>query len=131
MSTRTALPEGRGMVEAAVAHSAVRDVAEQSVPRSQSVEATTSSPTSMTSSMRGSSPTRGDAIASDVANREMNGTLLVPLAVSPRHAARYLGVGHDAICQLLNQGRLRSVRLRRRRLIPMSELQRFLTAELE
>jgi len=54
----------------------------------------------------------------------------VPLAVSPRKAARYLDVGHDAIYQLLNQGRLRSVKLGRRRLIPMSELQRFLSDEL-
>lgn len=54
----------------------------------------------------------------------------VPLAVSPRKAADYLDVGHDAIYQLLNQGRLRSVKLGRRRLIPMSELERFLTEEM-
>jgi excisionase family DNA binding protein len=56
--------------------------------------------------------------------------VLVPLAVSPRKAAQYLDVGHDAIYQLLNQGRLRSVKLGRRRLIPMTELQRFLSDEL-
>jgi excisionase family DNA binding protein len=54
----------------------------------------------------------------------------VPLAVSPRKAAKYLDVGHDAIYQLLNQGRLRSVKLGRRRLIPMTELERFLDEEL-
>ena len=53
-----------------------------------------------------------------------------PLAVSPRKAARYLDVGHDAIYQLLNEGRLRSVKLGRRRLIPITELERFLTDEL-
>jgi excisionase family DNA binding protein len=53
-----------------------------------------------------------------------------PLAVSPRKAARYLDVGHDAIYQLLGQGRLRSVKLGRRRLIPLSELERFLAEEL-
>jgi excisionase family DNA binding protein len=53
-----------------------------------------------------------------------------PLAVSPRKAASYLDVGHDAIYQLLNEGRLRSVKLGRRRLIPLSELERFLAAEL-
>jgi excisionase family DNA binding protein len=52
------------------------------------------------------------------------------LAVSPRAAAQYLDVGHDAIYQLLNQGRLRSVKLGRRRLIPMTELHRFLSDEL-
>ena len=52
------------------------------------------------------------------------------LAVSPRAAGRCLGVGHDAVYQLLNEGRLRSVKLGRRRLIPVSELQRFLREEL-
>jgi excisionase family DNA binding protein len=57
-------------------------------------------------------------------------SVFAPLAVSPRKAARYLDVGHDAIYQLLNDGRLRSVKLGRRRLIPMTELHRFLTDEL-
>jgi excisionase family DNA binding protein len=55
---------------------------------------------------------------------------VIPLAVSPRKAARYLDVGHDAIYQLLGQGRIRSVKLGRRRLIPVSELERFLAEEL-
>ncbi len=55
---------------------------------------------------------------------------IVPLAVSPREAAVYLGVGHDAVYQLLNQGRIRLVKLSRRRLIPMSELERFLAEEM-
>jgi excisionase family DNA binding protein len=37
---------------------------------------------------------------------------------------------HDAIYVLLNQGRLRSVKPGRRRLIPISELERFLAEEL-
>ncbi len=53
-----------------------------------------------------------------------------PLAVSPREAARYLDVGHDAIYRLLGEGRLRSVKLGRRRLIPVVELERFLAEEL-
>ncbi len=52
------------------------------------------------------------------------------LAVSPRAAAQQLGVGHDAIYTLLYQGRIRSVKLGRRRLIPVSELERFLADEL-
>lgn len=55
---------------------------------------------------------------------------LVPLALSPRRAAECLGVGHDAVYQLLNEGRLRSVKLGRRRLIPVSELERFLSEEM-
>jgi excisionase family DNA binding protein len=131
MNVRTTSPDGSGIDEMAVAHSAIRGFAERSVPNSQSVVGTTSSLTDMTSRARGSSPARGEALPSEAAGLEVSGTVLVPLAVSPRHAARYLGVGHDAIYQLLNQGRLRSVRLGRRRLIPMSELQRFLTVEIE
>jgi excisionase family DNA binding protein len=55
---------------------------------------------------------------------------VTPLAVSPRKAAAYLDVGHDAIYQLIGQGRLRSVKLGRRRLIPLAELERFLADEL-
>lgn len=55
---------------------------------------------------------------------------LAPLAVSPRKAAHYLDVGHDAIYTLLNQGRIRSVKLGRRRLIPIVELERFLADEM-
>ena len=55
---------------------------------------------------------------------------LFPLAVSPRKAAQYLDVGHDAIYTLLNQGRIRSVKLGRRRLIPVVELERFLADEM-
>jgi excisionase family DNA binding protein len=55
---------------------------------------------------------------------------VIPLAVSPRTAARYLDVGHDAIYQLIGQGRIRSVKLGRRRLIPVSELERFLAEEM-
>ncbi|MGH9121503.1 MAG: helix-turn-helix domain-containing protein [Acidimicrobiales bacterium] len=53
-----------------------------------------------------------------------------PLAVSARDAATFIGVGHDAIYALMRQGRLRSVRLGRRRLIPLTELNRFLAEEL-
>lgn len=56
--------------------------------------------------------------------------LFQPLAVSARKAARYLDVGHDAIDQLLGRGRIRSTKLGRRRLIPISKLERFLTEEV-
>jgi len=70
------------------------------------------------------------ARTTDAAKVQASEGAVIPLAVSPRKAARYLDVGHDAIYQLLNQGRLRSVKLGRRRLIPMSELERFLADEL-
>jgi excisionase family DNA binding protein len=79
---------------------------------------------------RGSSPVNPTPPVHDVVGREAQTPILVPLAVSPRRAAEYLGVGHDAIYQLLNQGRLRSVKLGRRRLIPLSELERFLSDEM-
>jgi excisionase family DNA binding protein len=66
----------------------------------------------------------------EVIERQVGESVLVPLAVSPRRAAAYLGVGHDAVYRLLNEGRLRSVKLGRRRLIPVSELERFLEAEI-
>ena len=53
-----------------------------------------------------------------------------PPAVSPRVAAHYLDVGHDAIYRLLGEGRLRSVKLGRRRPVPVVELERFLAEEL-
>jgi excisionase family DNA binding protein len=58
------------------------------------------------------------------------GPVIAPLAVSPRKAATILDVGHDAIYTLLNAGRLRSVKIGRRRLIPVSELERFLAEEM-
>lgn len=79
---------------------------------------------------RGTTPFDTRSPVHDIAGREAQTPVLVPLAVSPRRAAEYLGVGHDAIYQLLNQGRLRSVKLGRRRLIPLNELERFLSDEL-
>jgi excisionase family DNA binding protein len=66
----------------------------------------------------------------ETADSEPRDATVTPLAVSPRKAAKYLDVGHDAIYQLLHEGRLRSVKLGRRRLIPLSELERFLADEL-
>lgn len=54
---------------------------------------------------------------------------VVPLAVSPRQAAAFLNIGHDLVYQLLYAGRIRSVKLGRRRLIPVSDLVRFLEQE--
>jgi excisionase family DNA binding protein len=76
------------------------------------------------------SPKRAEGLLLGADAAGTNNHPFPPLAVSPRKAAQYLGVGHDAIYQLLNEGRMRSVKLGRRRLIPMSELERFLADEL-
>lgn len=44
------------------------------------------------------------------------------LALSPREAAKALGVGHDLVYSLMAKDRLRSVRIGSRRLIPKSAL---------
>lgn len=51
------------------------------------------------------------------------------LAVSPRRAAVLLDIGHDLVYELVYAGRLRSVKVGRRRLIPVAELNRFLSEE--
>lgn len=54
-----------------------------------------------------------------------------PLLVSVREAARELGVGRDTCYQLAREGRLRTVRVGRRVLVPRSELQSFVEREVE
>jgi len=54
-----------------------------------------------------------------------------PLLLSVREAARALGIGRDSCYALVRQGRLRSVSLGRRALIPRAELERFCERELE
>jgi excisionase family DNA binding protein len=98
------------------------------IPGSQTVLGVMTSSSCTSSTVIGSKAPRS-VPAHAVEPKAGNGRF-VPLAVSPRKAAQYLDVGHDAIYLLLNQGRLRSVRLGRRRLIPMTELERFLADEL-
>ena len=52
-----------------------------------------------------------------------------PLLVSVKDAARELGVGRDSAYQLVREGRLRSVAIGRKRLIPRSELLAFISRE--
>jgi excisionase family DNA binding protein len=47
------------------------------------------------------------------------------IAVSPREAARMLGLSHVSLYALLNAGEIRSVKAGGRRLIAVSELRRF------
>jgi excisionase family DNA binding protein len=52
-----------------------------------------------------------------------------PLLVGVRDAARELGLGRDATYALVREGRLRSVAVNRRILIPRSELNAFVQRE--
>ena len=51
-----------------------------------------------------------------------------PLAVSPAEAARMLGVGRTYLYELIQTGELRSVRLGKRRLIPVEAIRECLAA---
>lgn len=53
-----------------------------------------------------------------------------PLLLGVREAARRLGLGRDAAYSLVREGRLRSVRVGRRVLIPRVELEAFLAREM-
>jgi excisionase family DNA binding protein len=51
------------------------------------------------------------------------------LLVSVREAARRLGIGRDAAYDLVRQGRLRSIAVGRKRLVPVVELEAFVERE--
>jgi len=50
----------------------------------------------------------------------------IRLALSPEQAAAALGVGRTTVYQLIASGRLRSLRVGRRRIVPMAALEAFL-----
>ena len=52
-----------------------------------------------------------------------------PLLIAVRDAARALGIGRDAAYALIRQGRLRSVSVGRRVLVPRAELEAFVARE--
>jgi excisionase family DNA binding protein len=54
-----------------------------------------------------------------------------PLLLSVREAARRLGIGRDACYALAHDGRLRSLAVGRKILIPLRELETFVERELE
>jgi excisionase family DNA binding protein len=54
-----------------------------------------------------------------------------PLLVGPRDAARIAGTGRDFMYELVRSGRVRSVRIGARRLIPRQELEAWIARELE
>ncbi len=58
----------------------------------------------------------------------MNAT---PLCVTPEEAARVLAIGRTFVYELLASGRIESIKLGRRRLIPREALDRFVAEERE
>jgi excisionase family DNA binding protein len=53
-----------------------------------------------------------------------------PLLLGVREAARELGIGRDSAYQLVRDGRLRTVRVRGRALVPRHELEDFCRREV-
>jgi excisionase family DNA binding protein len=53
-----------------------------------------------------------------------------PLLIGVRQAAGRLGIGRDATYTLVREGRLPSIRVGRRVLVPVSALERFIDSEL-
>jgi excisionase family DNA binding protein len=64
----------------------------------------------------------------DVLRMDMH-TGAEPLLIGIREAARELGIGRDTVYQLVREGRLRSVRVSRKVLIPRVELRAFVERE--
>ncbi|MEQ1698920.1 MAG: helix-turn-helix domain-containing protein [Ilumatobacteraceae bacterium] len=56
---------------------------------------------------------------------------LAPLAVSPDTAANLLGIGRTKLYELLDTGRITSIKVDRRRIIPMKALEAFLAGDAE
>jgi excisionase family DNA binding protein len=54
-----------------------------------------------------------------------------PLLVGPRDAAEIVGIGRDRMYRLVADGRIRSVALGRKRLIPRQELDAWIAREIE
>jgi excisionase family DNA binding protein len=54
-----------------------------------------------------------------------------PLLISVREAATRLGIGRDLAYKLVAEGRLRSLSLGRRVLVPVVELERFVASETD
>jgi len=61
----------------------------------------------------------------------MNATAVQPAAMSPDLAAASLGLGRTTTYRLIKEGRLRSIKVGRRRLVPADEIARFLRDEID
>jgi excisionase family DNA binding protein len=56
---------------------------------------------------------------------------VTPVLLSVEEAARCLSVGRSEVFAMIREGRIRSIKRGRRRLIPKSELDRFVQQELD
>lgn len=54
-----------------------------------------------------------------------------PAAVNPDVAAQQLGVSRTTTYRLIREGQLRSLKIGRRRLVPTSEISRFLSVGMD
>lgn len=54
-----------------------------------------------------------------------------PILLGIREAGRELGIGRNTVYELVNTGRIRSVVVGNRRLVPRSELEAWIERELE
>ena len=53
-----------------------------------------------------------------------------PMAMSPRDAARAIGISRSSLYRLIKQGRIRTVKLGRRTLVPTSALAELIGEEV-
>ena len=72
-----------------------------------------------------------DCIIQATEGLEMSATTPHPLAHSVSDAARALGIGETMLADLMSQGLIRRCRVGRRVLIPVAELERFLSEHVE
>jgi len=54
----------------------------------------------------------------------------VPMAMSPRDAARAIGISRSTLYRLIQQGRVRTVKIGRRTLVPTSALAELINEEV-
>jgi len=54
----------------------------------------------------------------------------VPMAMSPRDAARAIGISRSTLYRLIQQGRVRTVKIGRRTLVPTSALAELINEDL-
>jgi excisionase family DNA binding protein len=59
-------------------------------------------------------------------NSKLDGDNAAPRLLSIRQAAREINIGRTAVCGLLRDGKLKSVKIGRRRLIPRDAIEAFI-----
>jgi excisionase family DNA binding protein len=62
--------------------------------------------------------------------RKVTPNMNTPMAMSPRDAARAIGISRSTLYRLIKQGRIRTVKLGRRTLVPTSALAELISEDL-